>query len=43
MQCVYAVINIVTPTIAVRLTVGWNSEGGDILDWDGRVFPDLEF
>ena len=42
-QSTHAILMIVTPTVVVRLNAGVNHQDGGEIDWDGRVFPMLDF
>lgn len=42
-QSAYALFRVSTPTANVQLHVGVDHQGGDQLNWDGRVLPDLDF
>lgn len=42
-QSAYALFLVSTPTAHVQLHVGVDHQGGNMLDWDGRALPDLDF
>ena len=42
-QSIHAIFKLMTPTVDLRLNVGFGYQEGGEINWDGRVLPYLEF